>query len=590
MVVACANAQTPSLDWGYGFGSTGHDESHTVAVDSLGNYYLCGSFWGTVDFDPSEQGVHELTSFGLWDIFVLKLDTVGSFQDVWQIGGPNPDGVSNPPFSGGFSQRTLMNIDAEGNVYLVLYAGDNMDVDPSVGVQNIGSAQDNLVIMKLDSSGNLLWHHVFPEQSYALSALDATLGPEGDLYYLCGCQDGQDLDPSPTGSFIVNAASTGNGRARCIIKYNADGEFLWAGLLPPRPSSLEMGQPISTSDRAVLGVFPNGDVVVAGFFHGTKSFVFPSDTVDLTAVGGADVFVLRVGPSGEIIWNEHLVGLDSTAHCATASVTVSIAGDVYLAGIMFNGSIDFNPGDDDFILARNGGYLLKLGSEGSFRWLLDHGESWAPLYRSVALDVNQDPWITGAFGASLGTPTGTDTIVLESNSGWGTMVIHADSSGFYEWAGGFNIGLTNTEMSYSAHWNIKGDMAGGVIVSGSHRDTIDVGLGPIQYHLTSSSNKNAYLLRIENPLVVDVPEERSESLGLLVYPNPARETVRVVLKDGTTNARLEVKDVLGRSMQSLTYGQGKNWALDVSDWPTGVYLLQCTDTDGNALVQKVVKE
>ncbi len=51
-----------------------------IAVDSNGNVYITGNFSGSVGFDPN-VGVANLTSTGMADIFISKLDSMGNF--VW---------------------------------------------------------------------------------------------------------------------------------------------------------------------------------------------------------------------------------------------------------------------------------------------------------------------------------------------------------------------------------------------------------------------------------------------------------------------------------------------------------------------------
>ncbi|MCP4785811.1 MAG: hypothetical protein GY878_19890 [Fuerstiella sp.] len=61
-------------------GSGSSDYGYSVAVDSSGNVYTTGKFYGTVDFDPG-AGTTNLTSNGGTDVFVSKLDSSGDL--VW---------------------------------------------------------------------------------------------------------------------------------------------------------------------------------------------------------------------------------------------------------------------------------------------------------------------------------------------------------------------------------------------------------------------------------------------------------------------------------------------------------------------------
>lgn len=86
-----ANAQTPALEWAKTFVGNSEAYGYSIAVDSFGNVYTTGYFGslisgGTVDFNPG-TGVDNLTSAGSKDFFISKLDALGNFIWVKQIGG-----------------------------------------------------------------------------------------------------------------------------------------------------------------------------------------------------------------------------------------------------------------------------------------------------------------------------------------------------------------------------------------------------------------------------------------------------------------------------------------------------------------------
>jgi len=61
-------------------GGTNSEYGSSIVVDSSGNIYITGDFWGTADFDPS-PAIVDLISAGGADIFVLKLDHNGNL--IW---------------------------------------------------------------------------------------------------------------------------------------------------------------------------------------------------------------------------------------------------------------------------------------------------------------------------------------------------------------------------------------------------------------------------------------------------------------------------------------------------------------------------
>ena len=76
----CISSSSSSSSQSYfavSFGGTSGDQGRGIAVDSSGNSYITGYFEGTVDF-----GGGDVTSAGNTDIFVLKLNSSGTFQWV----------------------------------------------------------------------------------------------------------------------------------------------------------------------------------------------------------------------------------------------------------------------------------------------------------------------------------------------------------------------------------------------------------------------------------------------------------------------------------------------------------------------------
>ncbi|ARN77876.1 hypothetical protein BST97_07600 [Nonlabens spongiae] len=67
------------LIWVKGFGGAERDEAFFLDIDAAGNVYSTGRFRDVVDFDPG-SGTSTLTSTGVYDVFVHKMDTNGNYQ------------------------------------------------------------------------------------------------------------------------------------------------------------------------------------------------------------------------------------------------------------------------------------------------------------------------------------------------------------------------------------------------------------------------------------------------------------------------------------------------------------------------------
>src|SRR3954471_19884230 len=68
----------------------GNAKPYKVGTDNAGNVFIAGTFPGTVDFDP-RGGVHNVTSMGGADAFVVKLSAKGNLLGVKTFGGDGDD-------------------------------------------------------------------------------------------------------------------------------------------------------------------------------------------------------------------------------------------------------------------------------------------------------------------------------------------------------------------------------------------------------------------------------------------------------------------------------------------------------------------
>ena len=67
--------------WAASMGESMDDESYAVTTDFMGNPHATGYFNATVDFDPN-SGLFELTSLGLSEVFIQKLDQASATAGI----------------------------------------------------------------------------------------------------------------------------------------------------------------------------------------------------------------------------------------------------------------------------------------------------------------------------------------------------------------------------------------------------------------------------------------------------------------------------------------------------------------------------
>lgn len=133
--------------WVKRVGNTGHDVGRGIDIDASGNVYVTGNFSNTVDFDPG-LGSYSKTSVGGYDIFVLKLNSLGSFEGVYTGGGTQNDAGQD--------------IDIKGNyAYVTGYFKGAVDFDPNIDTPTYTSAGDNdIFMMRIETTGSMDFDYV----------------------------------------------------------------------------------------------------------------------------------------------------------------------------------------------------------------------------------------------------------------------------------------------------------------------------------------------------------------------------------------------------------------------------------------------
>lgn len=131
------------LSWIGSSGGLYADKCQDLVLESeTGNMYVCGSFVGDFDADPT-AGSSSLTSIGAKDVFIQKLNNSGDLLWGTSIGGDGAD------------IGTAITIDPSGSIYLSGMFEGTVDFDPGPGISNYTSTTlKDGYILSMDASGN----------------------------------------------------------------------------------------------------------------------------------------------------------------------------------------------------------------------------------------------------------------------------------------------------------------------------------------------------------------------------------------------------------------------------------------------------
>ena len=310
--------------------------------------------------------------------------------------------------------------------------------------------------------------------------------PAGDTYVAVMAQGNATFGPNIT----LTGNSNGYG---CVAKLDPTGNWLWATKLS---DSANLG-------NGTLAVDSSGNVYVAGYFSGTGTF----GPTTLTSAGGLDIFVSKLGSSGNFIWSMRIGG---TGTDESGGLALDGSGNLYVAG-SFSNSVSFGATQ----LTSKGGsdaFLTKINStNGTFAWAEDVGGVNADISTALVVDSAGNAYMSGILNQfeivdgfdtngmllwnySVSASGITDSLALYTDSTGNDFLYQAGpynagvlklygngaNAGTVDWIKNFNVTDLN---SFGGQWNdilykVATDGSGNVYVTGKNYSNSPYGLDP----------------------------------------------------------------------------------------------------------------
>jgi hypothetical protein len=364
-----------TFQWVNIFGGTSFDYGRGIAVDSSGNIYITGYFYETVDF-----GGGNVTSAGSADIFVLKLNSSGTFQWVNTYGGTSADVGEG------------ITVDSSDNSYITGIFEETVDFGGG-NVTSAGSA--DIFVLKLNSSGTFQWVNTYGGSAFDVGH-DITVDSSGNSY-ITGYFEG-------TVDFGGGNVTSAGAADIFVLKLNSSGTFQWVNIFGGTSTDVGVGIAVDSSDNSYI----------TGSFLGTVDF----GGGNVTSAGSDDIFVLKLNSSGTFQWVSTFGG---TSIDGGEDITVDSSGNSYITG-RFRETVDFGGGN---VTSAGGGdiFVLKLNSSGTFQWVNTYGGTSADVGEGITVDSSDNPYITGWFyetvdfgGGNVTSAGVADIFVLKLNS------------------------------------------------------------------------------------------------------------------------------------------------------------------------------
>jgi hypothetical protein len=151
-----------NLSWVRKMGGLLADHTNGLATDLAGNVYVTGAFQGNADFGTSAT----LSSVGMSDVFISKLDLSGNFMWTRNIGSNTDD------------YGSAIAVTAAGNIYTTGVFSGNADFDLDLGLFDLSAPGGNsdIFTQRLDLTGTLI-----PDQ-YVLSSVVPYPNPNNGIF------------------------------------------------------------------------------------------------------------------------------------------------------------------------------------------------------------------------------------------------------------------------------------------------------------------------------------------------------------------------------------------------------------------------
>lgn len=544
-------AQAQILEWTKTLGGSSFDNGQAICEDQEGNLYSTGFFYSILDFDPSSDEFI-LSSTGNNDIFIQKLSASGEFLWAKSIGG------------NGFDRGSSICVDNLGNVYVTGSFSGVVDFDPSEAEFNFTSSGDSdIFILKLDTSGNLLWARVLGGTGTD-EGRSITTDSEGNVYTLGVFENTVDFDPSAS---IENISSNGSYDV-FIQKFDSNGSFIWV--------------------KTFGGVFEDGGaeieeaggyIFVLGYFQDIVDFNQGGESVNHTSSGLDDVFVYKLDLQGNYSWVKCFGG---QGYDIPVSIAFDASENIFTTGFYY-GNADFDPGVGESTLSSYNAsldcFIQKMDSSGIFLWAKSFGGGLDDTLLGLTVDSLGSVYTTGTFRGTADFNPGFETENLISNGETDIFVLKLDNSGELIWVlsyggDGFDIGN-----------DIVINSQGKIYVIGTFSDTVDFNSSQDVNEFLSVGESDIFIQKLGD-LVTGVYESSFGKLAS-IFPNPSLGRFNIDLDFEEKNIEVTLFDAQGKEVYFNRIMANEFNELNVTQGP-GIYFLKLNSTTSQAVFKLIV--
>lgn len=143
-VVICKLDSNLMYSWAKRIGNSNNDKAYSIDIDAQNNIYITGNYTSMLDSDPGAGTAYFSTLSGAYDMFILKLNDLGTYS--WSTSFHYYQGV------GSTNIPSSIHIDSDNNIFITGSFQGSVDFDlnaPGTGYGLVASGQSDYFLAKI---------------------------------------------------------------------------------------------------------------------------------------------------------------------------------------------------------------------------------------------------------------------------------------------------------------------------------------------------------------------------------------------------------------------------------------------------------
>jgi len=242
-----------------------------------------------------------------------------------------------------------------------------------------------------------------------------------------------------------------------------------------------------------------GNVYSIGLFQKEVDFDPGPGYYPMTALNGdaTAIYISKLNPFGQFVWVKQIPLLVE----GDMFLTLDKDANVYItSGLKF--AADMDPGPGVVMTTPTGAedaFLLKLDKDGNFIWVRQFGGlNASSIAQGKKLDIDPltgDIVMCGSFSRTVDFDPGPNTSNLVTTGSFEAFIVKLTKNGDFIWAkqlGRFNSVFSNIGIS-----DIKCDVSGNILSTGSFVGNCDFDPGPNNYNLSNTGDGDLFITKLD---------------------------------------------------------------------------------------------